>query len=385
LLAESGKFWTLQGEETPYLRAANVGFVHSRNESDLILPTNLSEAQISFIRANLFLDCGGPGKPSTSTVNFWISQVACRIILQWPRHDWNLRHLIQEVRNFHSSGANQNSSISLIQRFKLEEDAYDFPSEKSSKSGIDFHDPLYEEPPFVLPKLREVPDLETFQSRPLLLKTTTHAYRLPVIRKLFPKARIHYLVLTRHPGASINGLYDGWRSNGFHSHNLAEITKLSIQNYSSECPHGDQWWKFDLPPGWSQYVDDTLESVCAFQWRSAYEHIFKDLESSNESFIMVKHEDIVDIRKSCETMRRLFDFLEIAPDPVPDVTTAPPVMASMPPSPVRWLKRQELFSTLIVQKEVLEINERLKYDLNPDCYKSTYGKTLQDAATGNAH
>lgn len=74
---------------------------------------------------------------------------------------------------------------------------------------------MIEEPPFILLKPARKAADRGLASKTLVLKSTFNSYRMDFIRELFPDARISVIFLTRNPGASINGLYDGWLHRGF--------------------------------------------------------------------------------------------------------------------------------------------------------------------------
>src|SRR5207302_3293878 len=112
------------------------------------------------------------------------------------------------------------------------------------------------------------------------------------------------------PAATINGLYDGWRSRWFHSHQMAE--PLRIRGYTDEFPASARWWKFDLPPGWQEYADADLLEVCAFQWRSAHEAILAETASGDVDHIQIRFEEILSgPQRRIDTLRRLGAWLGI--------------------------------------------------------------------------
>jgi hypothetical protein len=144
-----------------------------------------------------------------------------------------------------------------------------------------------EEPAFILPAPRALPMPEALRCTPLLLKSSANAYRIQFLKALFPHAEFRWIVLARNPASSINGFIDGWQSNAFHAHNVGRFTTLKIKGYSETFPGGERWWKFDLPPGWSEYRSSDLPEVCAFQWRSAYSRILKDVEQTGDQVLHV--------------------------------------------------------------------------------------------------
>ena len=69
-----------------------------------------------------------------------------------------------------------------------------------------------EDTPLITQKRRALPEAQDLRDGTVLLKTSSHAYRIPLLRTLFPFAKFRFIVLTRNPLASVNGLMDGWLS-----------------------------------------------------------------------------------------------------------------------------------------------------------------------------
>ena len=141
--------------------------------------------------------------------------------------------------------------------------------------------------------------------RPLLLKASMDAYRIPFLRRLFPDARLRLIHLTRNPAAAVNGMMDGWLHHGFFSHNLADRVVLDIEGYSGWWVRS--WWNFDLPPGWRRVVAQPLAGVCAAQWASAHTAIMAGLRADPE-VARVRAEDVLDARRRCRTIMQVLEF-----------------------------------------------------------------------------
>src|SRR4051812_33754905 len=74
----------------------------------------------------------------------------------------------------------------------------------------------------------------------LMLKTPQNCYRRGVLEQIYPKARIQYVRIHRDPRAIVNGLIDGWETPGA---------------FEARWIRGKaDWWKFDMPPNWGQYL-----------------------------------------------------------------------------------------------------------------------------------
>lgn len=358
MLADSGVFWAPAGEETPLFRANGLGWIENPKQSD-VLSSILPEETKAAIRRDLYIELGGHGH---------LARWARRVLWQWPDQDIRLQELVAHARIYIDGKDPVSAWVDLIQRLGLEDSFYDVPGFHSRRhSPVNVPNYFFEEPPFVLPGLRECVNLENLKSKPILLKTSTHAYRLPLLRTIFPKSRFYLIVLARNPAASINGLMDGWLSNAFHSHNLEGVAELDIQGYTNSAPQGDRWWKFDLPPGWMGYRQAPLEEVCAFQWRLAYEHILSQTRISPDPVLTVKHEDVTGPATSQLSFEKIFEFLGVKPLQFPDLNATRPVMASMPPQPARWRRREEQILPLLATDEVRTVAEHLDYDLSsPD-------------------
>jgi hypothetical protein len=225
---------------------------------------------------------------------------------------------------------------------------------------------LIEEPPFIVPLPRQRLAPEVAMRKTLLLKSSVMAYRLLLLRRLFPQARIHLIHVRRNPAAAINGLIEGWHHWGFFSHNVEDLSApLQIAGYSDRYPWGETWWNFDLPPGWHNLVRSSLADVCAFQWASAHRAILKYVDESPDTrYIAVDFEDMV---SGPSSRRRLYDritqFLSV-PRISPGRERMPPrpVMATSPPEPRRWRRNAESILPALSDPFVSEVARRLGYD-----------------------
>lgn len=356
-LSGTGSFWAPPGEETPIFRTSGLGWVESSKESD-VLSSILPEPAKDQIRQALFCELSKPAPGPVEPGPEFLDQCVRRLLWQWPDEDFRLSDLVALARQY-------EQWPNLIQRLGLEEGYYDLPGFKSNRrSPLPLPEWFIEEPPFVSPRPGLKPAPHHLKHHPVLLKTSTHAYRIPLLKTLFPKSKIHWIVLTRNPAASINGLMDGWLSNAFHSHNLSGVARLNIDGYTSVAPQSDMWWKFDLPPGWIDYVDRPLADVCAFQWLSAYSHIMSQMQTASDPVLMVKHEDLVNPKTSQEALQRVLNFAGVTPELETDLLTSRPIMASEAPAPARWLRRQDEISPLLQDPLIRPVAERLGYDLN---------------------
>jgi hypothetical protein len=218
-----------------------------------------------------------------------------------------------------------------------------------------------EEPPFVLVEPWRRPS--GWQKRALVVKTPSNSYRLPFLRALFPAARFRILHLTRNPAASINGLRDGWSHWGFHSHYIG--TALRIPGYSDRGHPDGHWWKFDLPPGWREHTDRTLEEICAFQWCAAHEAVLDFIDTSGVEHRRVRFEALVTGPASrVRIVEELCDWCGVAPDPALLRAAAgalPLTMAVRSPAPGRWRANADALRSVLAERRVRLLAERLDY------------------------
>ncbi len=357
VLSSTGSFFASLGEETPIFRTAGLGWVRSNKDSD-VLSSILSDTLKNQIRQRIFCELGRSTDIPVKIEGGHIDQLVRRILWQWPDEDFKVADLVPLAREI-------PDWTNLIQRLGLEPGYYDIPGFHSARRApLPLPEWFIEEPPFIVPTARTLPTLADLRKTPVLLKTSTHAYRIPLLKTLFPQAKFHWIVLTRNPAACINGLMDGWLSNAFHSHNLRNVAELNIEGYTSVAPQADHWWKFDLPPGWIDFVKRPLPEVCAFQWRSAYSHILSQIQTLSDPVLMVKHEDLVNPITGSAAFQRIFDFIGVKPLRTPDLLTTRPIMASVEPAPARWRRREQQILPQLASAEMRSVAERLHYDLN---------------------
>lgn len=227
---------------------------------------------------------------------------------------------------------------------------------------------IIEEPPFVMISPRHPLTTSTLAARPLILKTPSNVYRLAFLRHLFPQARMRIIHLTRHPAASINGLVDGWLYHGFFSHPLPR--RLAIAGYSNRFPDwGQTWWKYDLPPGWQEWLARPLPEVCGFQWRAAHQATLDFIDRHPVDSLRVRFEDVIaDPGRRRRCFGELADWLGI--DPTPLITASagelPPVMATCPPRRRRWFKNAALLQPALNDPATLALAAQLGYDVDDE-------------------
>lgn len=361
---------SLDGELEPFLALTGNGFGHN-SESDAITRLAGQDLLSHHVSYGLTMAADGP-MSLTQLKQCWTR----RLLLQFPAlfsqkaEYWRLLQVLDEtlayVYSHHHEQAERElqqcvlSSIYRDDAWRI--DYYD------GNLGPAVNRPFgetakIEEPPFVLPRLyrRSFTDTDA-ESKFLLFKTPSDAYRIGVYEQLFPNADIRYVHLTRGYAQAVNGLMDGWLSPiAFFAHDLERAgVRLDIQGYSDRVPFGQRWWKFDLPPNWRDFCSARLEEVCLNQWLTCHEKILDSgtptLRISFESFIA----------NPSAAMERMTSYLGL-----PCMSSAPhlPVtMATEPPSPQRWKKRRELLLELGQRPGVETMMERLGYTMAPESW-----------------
>jgi hypothetical protein len=184
------------------------------------------------------------------------------------------------------------------------------------------------------------------------------AYRITLLRELFPGARLRLIHLTRNPAAAINGLIDGWLHHGFFSHNLAGRAELNIADYSDRGQWGRSWWNFDLPPGWRDLVRRQLVDVCAAQWLGAHTSIMTGLRDTDMEVLRLRAEHVLSAGTRDLAVRRVLEFCDVRGD-FPHRSRV--VVATRPPTPGRWRARAALLKPTLQDPEVMQCATSLGY------------------------
>jgi len=226
-------------------------------------------------------------------------------------------------------------------------------------------DVLVEMPPFLLIWPRRPVTVTEVDRLPLLLKTSSDAYRLDFIRRLFPHADMRIVHLIRHPSACVNGLIEGWQHRGFFAVRIAD-RELAIAGYTDKYPSwGRSWWKFDLPPGWQQMTDRPLPEICAFQWAAAHDSIREYLARTAADHFRVRFEDLEPALQGGALPQAFVDWLargngcSIASSGEP----MEPVMATAKPDPQRWRARRSIIEPVLAAERLTSLARALGYDI----------------------
>lgn len=104
---------------------------------------------------------------------------------------------------------------------------------------------------------------------------------------LFPDA--HFVYVKRNPGDNLHSLIEGWgKPEEFATWSSELKEKVSVDNgrYTQ--------WCFFLSNGWRDYLDKSIEEVCAFQYRAINEEILATKKCiPSQQWTEVFYEDLV--------------------------------------------------------------------------------------------
>lgn len=388
VLRRSDRLIHLRAEFNPFLRLVGLTHPDTGTGCDRLEASHLATLDPTrrlVLDQELAIDAGRPHDRVDDRQ--YLLDLAWRMLVQWPDlalDPVELAEVGQQVlaglRRERGWPAGRIGDVRLVQvrflqrlrqaGYAVDPWFYDLPDElaRTVVAGPPAGPPgrsLVEEPPFVLTegwRRASAADLET---KPLVIKTPGNAYRMGFLRALFPNARIHVLHLTRNPGAAVNGLVDGWLHHGFHAHRMPR--PLGMPGYAEHRPQDARWWKFDLPPGWSDGTEAPLARVCAFQWRASHQAILAS-SVGRVDYHRLRFEDLTaGPERRLATLARVASWLDIPLDGGLAAAASrgvAPVAATAPPAPGRWLARAHLIRPHL-DPDTLTVAKELGYG-NPD-------------------
>ena len=119
-------------------------------------------------------------------------------------------------------------------------------------------------------------------------KNNQNGLCLPYLLKLFPNARFVYV--KRSPGDNINSLIEGWRKSDEFA-NWSSHLPVEINIEKGEFTR----WCFFIAQGWQKYINESIETVCAFQYKVMNEAIIKGRQLVPDTqWTEIHYEDILD-------------------------------------------------------------------------------------------
>ncbi|GAB6066998.1 hypothetical protein JCM13664_03160 [Methylothermus subterraneus] len=92
-------------------------------------------------------------------------------------------------------------------------------------------------------------------------KNNQNGFSVLYLDRLFPDA--FFVYVKRHPGDNIHSLIEGWKKPevfGLWSKDLPAAVSIEGGRFRR--------WCFFLPPGWREYLNASIEEVCALQYRA---------------------------------------------------------------------------------------------------------------------
>jgi len=163
---------------------------------------------------------------------------------------------------------------------------------------------------------------------PLLEKTPKNALRIPFLKKLFPDAR--FIFLWRDPRENLGSIIDAWQAGGW-------VTYKAL-------PGWDGPWSLLLPPGWQALRGASLETVAAWQWRSANQTALEDLQQlPPEDWTSVAYHDFLADPEG--VTRRLCGFAGVPFDAALQTRVAGQLPLSRhthtAPAPDKWRRHED--------------------------------------------
>ena len=340
------------------------------------------------LEAELLRDIGRPAPPGAlgeEERRRMVVDLSWRLTLQWPHlvNTVDLDELLSLVdQAVPSDGSHHDAvgvqlSVLAAQRRRgalVDPRYYDLPAPAAARFLEEDRgagaapavgppgEAVVEMPPFVTLDRWEQPSAEQLREWPLVVTTPRCAFRLEFMRDLFPGAELRVVHLTRNPGASVNGLVDGWRHHGFFNCPVPE--GLAIDGYSDVVPGGDRWWCYDFPPGWEAWTAAPLEDVCAYQWWATHVAAIEACDRMGVSPLRLRFEDVVGPREArTKVSAALAPLLGVPETRLRHVLAAdlPVVMATAEPAPARWRSRGEALREVLREATQLELAASLGY------------------------
>ncbi|MFH1465224.1 MAG: sulfotransferase [Pseudomonadota bacterium] len=392
ILRSSGQMLHFRAEINPFLVLSGHGWPDSGRDDDRLGTADLRGAPL--LDHLIAHDVGRPcaSLPDEAAVERFALEIHWRLCLQWPLERFDAGWVLEAVRATLADLERDQGWLPgafpepprfhacLLARVAARHPAvnpwyYDLPPAlirehcpASEPSAAPPSPVLLEEPPFVTVVPWRAPSAEDLACCPLIIKTPSNVYRLGFLARLFPKARLRVLHLTRNAAASVNGLVDGWRFRGFFAHSMPG--KLAMAGYSDEFPAwGADWWKFDLPPGWRAWAHEPLVEVCGHQWRSAHEAVLDWVRDHPVDVLRLPFERVVGTHSErTSSFEELQRWLGLPVDPsLQRLVEAglPPIMATSRPRHRRWYEKASLLEPVLAREDTRAVMEALGYAHDP--------------------
>lgn len=371
LLRRSPDLLTFSAEINPQVTIATLG---SDAGCEALADPN-AYADVSMLRSELGNDLGRPAAGVDDDA--LARHVAWRLTMQWPQEPidpavvagavqqccrpraWSTAAFLDVLATLRTPYPSLNPYRYDVPRSVVAER---FPGLTPPRGPTG--EPVVEMAPFVVPRLWDVAGPRAASDAPVVTTTPRNAFRLPLLARAFPNARLRVVHLTRNPAAAVNGLRDGWLHDGFFSCRTDE--PLNIAGYTDRFPEwGSTWWNYDAPPGWREWVSRPLAEVCGFQWAAAQQATAQGAAAVGAPVHRIAFEDIaVPGERRDHALTTLAKELEVDPAPLIGGAQVPVLMATAAPRPRRWLDNKDVLAPVLQSRALRGLAQSLGY--SPD-------------------
>jgi hypothetical protein len=377
VLARAGRAVSLPGEHRLLFTLLGLNFPDHGVPTECQEEGELAEDQREFVLSNLCYDCRGEEARELSATELerygW--EWALQFRLQWPELDVPLEDLVRAVveawaRVPATGPRGDRVTLEALHRLRaggvpVDPHYYDLPAamirERFAGSSPTRRPPsgtTVEITPFRVVRPTRRPRVDAGST--LVLKASSDAYRIPLVRGLFRGWHVRELFLTRNPLASVNGLLDGWLHHCFWQHDLGRAG-LDVPE-DPELGHPRGWWKFDLHDTWEEDLARPLTDLCAGQWRSANERI-RRLEDVSRK-LRVRFEDFQDADRRRQVLERIVSECGLCWSPALERAAERPPLVNVTtaPAPARWRRQRPWLLETVRTAPVVRTAAQLGYD-----------------------
>ncbi|MFA5137027.1 MAG: hypothetical protein WC489_06605 [Patescibacteria group bacterium] len=305
----------IQAEEKPHFVLAGLFFPLIHRNSDELNISDISDYRWKILSKELLGEIGYPLAQSSDTKLLAI-QLYGRLLLQWPEVNFGNANLcinkineriLETTKTYGTLGVYIDSEkyrTTLMLKIKkmypqINLSYYDGLDrgeiDKNSVAVKEGPPSKYclEEPPFIVLKPWHFASLEDVKHGIVLFKDPSDAWRIDFWKELFSKSQLFFIVLTRDPRDTINGLCKGWKfPYGFQT--IPSPFELKIAGYSEFGSWQKKVVNFSTNAKiWKLISMDKsvdLEYVAGLQWFEAYKSIREG--TKNERTLYLKFEDV---------------------------------------------------------------------------------------------
>ena len=140
--------------------------------------------------------------------------------------------------------------------------------------------------------------------------------------------------------------------------------QMNIKGYSDKFEGGKYWWNYDLPKGWSKYINKTLQEICFFQWFIANKHILNYISKNKKKHIKIKFENIIDTPHRVDTFKKITNFIGLKNNYNVQLNNLPLVQITSKPKNFKWKEKEKEILPLIKRKNILKFIKKIGYDIS---------------------